>query len=98
MTLCERHVIALALIKQIGSSGQISLGKEYAGRNVLIEKMDEGVWIIKTGRFIPDNEKWMHQPHVSNDIDKAIAWAEQNPPKETDLNHLEEQLKNEPGA
>jgi len=98
MTLCERQVIDLALIKQIGSSGQISLGKEYAGRNVLIEKMDEGVWIIKTGRFIPDNEKWMHQPHVANDIDKAIAWAEQNPPKETDLNHLEEELKNEPGA
>ena len=43
-------------IKTIGSSGQISLGKEYAGRTVMVEELETGVWLIKTAQVIPDNE------------------------------------------
>lgn len=42
-------------IKTIGASGQISLGKEYAGRHVIIEEIEEGVWLIKTASIIPDS-------------------------------------------
>ncbi|MBW1801830.1 MAG: hypothetical protein JRJ85_13990 [Deltaproteobacteria bacterium] len=82
----------MAVVKKIGRSGQITLGKEYAGRDVIVEKVEEGVWVIKTGRFIPDSEKWLHQPEVSKSIDEAVSWAEDHPPRKTDLDHLEEQL------
>jgi hypothetical protein len=44
-------------IKTVGSSGQISLGKKYAGQTVMLNEIDIGVWIVKIGHFIPDNEK-----------------------------------------
>jgi putative transposon-encoded protein len=37
-------------VKTIGSSGQISLGKQYAGRTVTVEQVAEGVWTIKRRR------------------------------------------------
>lgn len=84
----------MAVVKKIGSSGQISLGKKYAGRDVIIEQISDDVWVIKTGEFIPHDEKWLHHPDVAGALDKAIDWAEQNPPGETSLNDLEEQLEN----
>ncbi|HLD84452.1 MAG TPA: hypothetical protein VI844_01630 [Coxiellaceae bacterium] len=48
-----------AQVKVIGSNGQISLGKEFAGKSVLVEQIDAYSWVIKTGQFIPDNEKWL---------------------------------------
>ncbi len=46
------------MVKSIGASGQISLGKEFAGRQVLVESPAKGVWIIRTATIIPDHEKW----------------------------------------
>ncbi len=48
------------IIKQVGANGQISLGKEFAGKQVQISKLTNGTLIIQTGRFIPDNEKWLN--------------------------------------
>jgi len=75
-------------IKTIGRSGQISLGKEYAGRTVQVEEIDDGVWIVKTGEFVPDRERWLHAAEVAEPLDEAIAWAEDHPPAETDLDAL----------
>lgn len=80
-------------IKTVGRSGQISLGKEYAGRTVMVEEVEEGVWTIKVGQFVPDNERWLLDPEVSREIDEAIAWAESTPRSETDLNELKERLE-----
>ena len=44
-------------IKTVGRSGQISLGKKFAGQTVMMDEIDTGVWIVKLGRFIPDNER-----------------------------------------
>ena len=82
----------MAAIKTVGVSGQISLGKEYAGRNVLIEQIEPGVWIIKVGEFIPENERWLHSPETRKDLDEAIAWAEKNPPKPSNMEDLERHL------
>ena len=46
------------MVKSIGASGQISLGKEFAGRQVLIESPAKGVWIIRTATITPDHEPW----------------------------------------
>jgi hypothetical protein len=80
-------------IKTIGRSGQVSLGKKHAGRTVLVEEVEEGVWTVKLGEFIPDNERWLLDPEVSKDLDEAIAWAESTPRSETDLDDLKERLE-----
>jgi hypothetical protein len=79
----------MGVVKTVGSSGQISLGKKFAGQTVLLDEIDTGVWIIKLGRFIPENEKWLHTPEIQAELDEAIAWAEEHPPKETNLHKLE---------
>lgn len=70
-------------VKVIGASGQISLGKQFAGRQVIVEEADEGVWVIRTARVIPDNEKWLHEKELNTRINKSLAWAKTHEPKET---------------
>ncbi|OGW01878.1 MAG: hypothetical protein A2Z59_10065 [Nitrospinae bacterium RIFCSPLOWO2_02_39_17] len=79
-------------VKVIGSSGQISIGKEYAGRSVVVEEIEEGVWLIKTARVIPDNEMWMHEEPGKSRIDKAIEWAKKHKASETNIERLSEKI------
>ena len=81
------------IIKTVGSSGQISLGKKYAGQTVIVDEIDAGVWIVKLGRFIPDNEKWLHNPDVQSELNEAVAWAEETSPRETKLDEFEDRIK-----
>jgi hypothetical protein len=53
---------ALGTVKFIGANGQISLGKQFAGRQVLVEEREPGVWLIRTATVVPDNELWLRQP------------------------------------
>ncbi len=71
-------------VKVVGSNGQISLGKEYAGRHVLVEEREPGVWLVRTARVVPENEDWLHEPKVNEDLQRALQWAQRNPPKESD--------------
>jgi hypothetical protein len=66
-----------ASVKRVRTSGQISLGKEFAGRTVLIESTEPGVWLIKTTRTIPDAGLWLHQPEAANRLalQKNEAWV-----------------------
>lgn len=88
----EGHDVAIE-IKTIGSSGQISLGKEQAGRTVTVEQIEDGVWMIKSARVIPENELWLHAPKAAAALTRAVEWAEKNPPRKTDLAAIERQLK-----
>jgi hypothetical protein len=75
-------------VKSIGASGQISLGKEFAGRQVLVDSPAKGVWIIRTAAIIPDNEAWLHEEKTLNSLKKAIAWAAKNPTKSSNPDDL----------
>jgi len=79
---------SMATVKTIGRSGQIVLGKEYAGRSVLVNQVEPGVWIIKVGEFVPDSERWLYEAQVQQEVEEAIAWAERNPPRPTDIEAL----------
>jgi hypothetical protein len=71
-------------VKVVGSNGQISLGKEFAGRQVLVEEREPGVWLVRTAQVIPENELWAHQPEVRAKLAAAYEWALRNPPRESD--------------
>ncbi|WP_217895909.1 hypothetical protein [Burkholderia multivorans] len=36
------------------------MAKEFAGRQVLIEEREPGVWLVRTAVVIPENEAWLH--------------------------------------
>ncbi len=70
---------SLQSIKQVGLNGQISLVKEYAGKQVQISKMSDGSLLIQPGQFIPDNERWLHTEANLKRLEKALDWAETHP-------------------
>ncbi len=69
-----------AKIKLVGVGGQISLGKEYTGRAVLVETPAPGVWVIKAARVVAEGD-------VAPDeaLKTALAWAAANPPSDRDF-------------
>ncbi len=71
--------VSSTTVKVVGANGQISLGKQFAGRQVLIEEKETGVWLIRTATVIPDNERWLHEPQTAADLARAAAWALQHP-------------------
>jgi len=81
-------------VKVVGANGQVSLGKEYAGRQVLVEEREAGVWLIRTARVIPDNELWLHGTRSSEDLRRALVWASEHPPKEADPDKTLGKLEN----
>lgn len=85
-------------VKVIGVNGQISLGKQYAGQQVLVEEQEIGVWLIRTADVIPHNERWLHDPAHKMKLESAMAWAVEHTASDngTDdvLQHLGEQTDN----
>lgn len=79
-------------IKTIGSNGQISLGKHYAGRQVLIEEQEQGVWLIRTATVIPDNERWLHEAKPAHDLTQALAWVKTHSASDANTETLLEKL------
>jgi hypothetical protein len=77
------------IVKQVSPSGQISLGKRYAGKTVIIEQPEDGVWVIKTAITIPENELWLHHEPFKSKLDAAIQQAEGRNASETDLDEFE---------
>lgn len=74
-------------VKVIGANGQISLGKQFAGRQVLVEEQAPGIWLVRTATVVPDNEHWLHAPATAADLGKALAWAAQNAPSDAELDN-----------
>lgn len=77
------------IVKSVGSNGQITLGKEFAGRLVMLDQTEPGVWTMKLGQFIPDTEKWLHTPEAKAALNEGLAWAAGNPARATNLDELE---------
>ena len=84
-----------ASVKLVGSNGQISLGKKYAGRQVLVEEREPGVWMVRTATVIPDNERWLHQPEASADLQAAMAWSVAHPASDCETEETLQRLEHE---
>jgi len=81
-------------LKMIGANGQISIGKKFAGRQVLVEEQEPGVWLVRTATVIPDNERWLKELQAADDLTRALNWAKANTPNETNTDSIIEKLTN----
>ncbi len=82
----------MQVIKTVGKSGQISLGKALAGMDFIMEELPGGDIILKRAVVVPMNERWLHEPAMNERLTQANEWLRQNPPRETDLDELETKL------
>lgn len=74
-----------ASVKLVGNNGQVSLGKQFAGRQVIVEEREPGYWVIRTATVIPDDELWLHQEDASYDLKEALAWAKKKPQNDKNI-------------
>lgn len=75
-------------LKTVGKSGQISLGKNYAGKTLRLERFEDGRIVLTTVAMVPESQLWtLAEPHRSR-IARGLAWAAETGPKETDLEAL----------
>ncbi|MDR1162710.1 MAG: hypothetical protein LBM17_02585 [Candidatus Accumulibacter sp.] len=87
--------IASPVVKLVGANGQISLGKRYAGRQVLLEEREPGVWLVRTATVIPDNERWLHTPQGAADLAEALDWARSHPASDAQADALLQRLRDD---
>lgn len=83
------------VVKVVGANGQISLGKHYAGRQVLIEEREQGVWMIRTATVVPDNERWLHEPQAASALSSALDWAAAHPASVAQTDDVLNRLSND---
>lgn len=80
-------------VKVIGANGQISLGKQFAGRQVLVEESEPGVWMVRTATVVPDNERWLQEAKGSADLGAALDWAVSHPASGENTDQIMKRLK-----
>lgn len=85
--------IRLPIIKSVGSNGQISLGKRYAGRQFSLIECPDGNVILKPGKFIPDSEALLYKGDGEARIDKALKWVETSSRKDN-YDEIVERIEN----
>jgi len=75
-------------IKVVGKSGQISLGKSYAGKALRVEHRRDGAIVLTAVVVIPESQLWTLQEPDRSRITRGLAWASITTPKETDVDTL----------
>lgn len=75
-------------LKVVGKSGQISLGKTYAGKAMRLERREDGSILLTAVAMVPESQLWtLDAPHRSR-IERGLAWAAEAAPAETDVSGL----------
>jgi chromosomal replication initiation ATPase DnaA len=72
-------------VKRVGQSGQISVGRELAGKLLRLEQLGDGRLLLTPVVDVPESQLWtLSEPHKSR-IERGLAWATKTPAKETDV-------------
>jgi len=76
------------MLKMVGTSGQLSLGKKYAGKYFKVEPQSDGAVLLRPMKVVPEAEAWAHEPAMREQLRRADEWARRTPPAETSLGKL----------
>ncbi len=72
-------------LKVVGASGQISLGKRYAGKALRVETRDDGTILLTPVVLVPESQMWTLAEPDRSRISRGMAWAGDNPPRKSEL-------------
>ena|ERR1700730_6250307 len=84
-------------IKSVGKSGQISLGKRYAGKIFCVRQRPDGSLLLTAVAMVPESQLWTLREPDRSAIIKGMTWADATPPSETDLDELAARASGSPG-
>ena len=75
-------------LKVVGRSGQISIGKRYAGKTFELQSLEDGTIVLRAVAIVPETQIWtVQEPHRSW-IARGLDWAARNAPRESDPERL----------
>ncbi len=74
-----------AEIKRVGQSGQISIGRERAGKLLRLERLEDGRLLLTPVVDVPESQLWTLREPDKTRIERGLAWAATTPAKETDV-------------
>ena len=72
----------------VGTSGQLSLGKRYAGQYYEMEHLPDGAIVLRPMKVVPASEAWVHEPEVQYQLGKAAKWLKEAPRSDTSVEAL----------
>ena len=73
------------MLKIVGGSGQLSLGKKFAGKYFELEFREDGCVVLRPMKVVPESEAWLHTAEMAAKLGKAKVWAAKTPAAETDV-------------
>lgn len=88
MQSCANKVNPMQVVKTVGKSGQISLGRSLAGADFIMKELPSGDILLQRALVIPMNECWLQEPEVQARIATAQEWMKKNPAQESNLDAL----------
>ena len=71
-------------IKVVGKSGQISLGKRYAGKTLELQRLEDGSLVLRPVAVVPESQLWTLEEPARSSIVRGLAWAGRTPARESD--------------
>jgi hypothetical protein len=84
-------------LKRVGQSGQISVGRELAGKLLRLEQLEGGRLLLTPVVDVPESQLWtLSEPHKSR-IERGLEWAAKNPARETNMTSLVTKAKRHKG-
>ena len=78
-------------LKVVGKSGQISLGKRYAGKALRVQRRPDGSVVLTAVAMVPESQLWTLAEPDRSAIARGLAWAATTPPQATDIDRLASQ-------
>ena len=90
-------IVSGAEIKVVGKSGQISLGKSYAGKPLRVERRQDGSILLTAVALVPESQLWTVEEPDRSRIGRGLAWAEATPAAESDVEALVKRRTRHPG-
>ncbi len=73
---------------KVPANGQISIGKSWAGKQILVEELDGHEIRISSGTFIPDSQKVFYTKEAHESLNEFNEWESKRRPKATDTKKL----------
>jgi hypothetical protein len=89
-------IVRGAEIKVVGRSGQISLGKSYAGKTLRVERKEDGRIVLTAVAMVPESQLWTLEEPDRSRIAQGLEWAAKTSPEGTDLDALIERRPKAP--
>lgn len=81
MKAVVEEVAEVVEIKVVGKSGQISLGKRYAGKTLRLERREDGTVVLTAVAMVPEHQLWTLEEPDRSQLQRGLRWAAATAPK-----------------